>query len=78
MGAGSALPRQSIDQVLVHEQTKALGIVQQSPDGKIALIGSPLSLDGVRLPFRLSPPELGAQTAEILGSDSKRPQKAQA
>jgi hypothetical protein len=50
------------------------------------LIGSPLSFDGVRLPFRLSPPALGAQTAEILGgeakgetnSDSKTPQKAQA
>ena len=61
---------QSIDQVLAHEQTKALGIVQKSPDGKIALIGSPLSFDGVRLPFRLSPPELGAQTADILGSDT--------
>jgi crotonobetainyl-CoA:carnitine CoA-transferase CaiB-like acyl-CoA transferase len=79
-------PMQSIDQALAHEQTQALGILQQSPDGKIALIGSPLSFDGVRLPFRLSPPALGAQTAEILGgeakgetnSDSKTPQKAQA
>jgi hypothetical protein len=40
----------------------------------------------VRLPFRLSPPALGAQTAEILGGDAKSattaetktPQKAQA
>ena len=79
-------PMQSIDQALAHEQTQALGILQQSPDGKIALIGSPLSLDGVRLPFRLAPPALGAQTAEILGgdakaetnSDTKTPQKAQA
>jgi crotonobetainyl-CoA:carnitine CoA-transferase CaiB-like acyl-CoA transferase len=79
-------PMQSIDQALAHEQTQALGILQQSPDGKIALIGSPLSFDGVRLPFRLSPPALGAQTAEILGgeakgetnSDTKTPQKAQA
>jgi crotonobetainyl-CoA:carnitine CoA-transferase CaiB-like acyl-CoA transferase len=79
-------PMQSIDQALAHEQTKALGILQESPDGKIALIGSPLSLDGVRLPFRRSPPALGAQTAEILGTDAKRatksdttmPQKAQA
>ena len=63
-------PMQSIDQVLAHEQTKALGIVQQSPDGRISLIGSPLSFDGVRLPFRLSPPELGAQTKDILGSDA--------
>jgi crotonobetainyl-CoA:carnitine CoA-transferase CaiB-like acyl-CoA transferase len=79
-------PMQSIDQALAHEQTQALGILQQSPDGKIALIGSPLSFDGVRLPFRLSPPALGAQTAEILGGDAKSattaetktPQKAQA
>ncbi len=70
-------PMQTIDQALAHEQTRALGIVQESPDGNIALIGSPLSFDGVRLPFRLSPPELGAQTAEILGDDHVRPQKAQ-
>jgi crotonobetainyl-CoA:carnitine CoA-transferase CaiB-like acyl-CoA transferase len=63
-------PMQTIDQVLAHEQTKALGIVQESPDGRISLIGSPLSLNGVRLPFRLSPPELGAQTTDILGSDA--------
>jgi crotonobetainyl-CoA:carnitine CoA-transferase CaiB-like acyl-CoA transferase len=71
-------PMQTIDQALAHEQTKALGIVQESPDGKIALIGSPLSFDGVRPPFRLSPPELGAQTEEILGGDSVRARKAQA
>ena len=61
-------PMQSIDQVLAHEQTKALGILQSSPDGKISLIGSPLSFDGKRLPFRVSPPELGADTEEILNA----------
>lgn len=71
-------PMQTIDQALAHEQTKALGIVQESPDGKIALICSPLSLDGVRLPFRLSPPGLGAQTAEILSGGPVRPVKARA
>lgn len=71
-------PMQTIDQALAHEQTKALGIVQESPDGKIALIGSPLSFDGVRPPFRRSPPELGAQTEEILGNDPVRARKAQA
>jgi crotonobetainyl-CoA:carnitine CoA-transferase CaiB-like acyl-CoA transferase len=71
-------PMQTIDQALAHEQTKALGIVQESPDGKIALIGSPLSFDGVRPPFRRSPPELGAQTEEILGGDPVRARKAQA
>ena len=71
-------PMQTIDQALAHEQTKALGIVQESPDGKIALICSPLSLDGVRLPFRLSPPGLGEQTAEILSGGPVRPVKARA
>jgi crotonobetainyl-CoA:carnitine CoA-transferase CaiB-like acyl-CoA transferase len=71
-------PMQTIDQALAHEQTRALGIVQESPDGKIALIGSPLSFDGVRPPFRLSPPELGAQTEEILGGAPVRARKAQA
>jgi crotonobetainyl-CoA:carnitine CoA-transferase CaiB-like acyl-CoA transferase len=64
-------PMQSIDQVLAHEQTKALGVLQPSPDGRIFLIGSPLSFDGDRLPFRLSPPELGANTEEILGDETK-------
>jgi crotonobetainyl-CoA:carnitine CoA-transferase CaiB-like acyl-CoA transferase len=60
-------PMQTIDQVLAHEQTRALGIVQPSPDGRIALVGLPLSFDGERPPFRLFPPELGAHTAEVLG-----------
>lgn len=69
-------PVQSVDQVLTHEQTKALGILQDSPDGKITLIGSPLSFDGVRPSFRLAPPELGAQTAEIMGTAEKPLRKA--
>lgn len=68
-------PMQSIDQVLGHEQTQALGVVQKSPDGKISLIGSPLSFDGERLPFRLSPPELGAHTSDILGDETKTARK---
>jgi crotonobetainyl-CoA:carnitine CoA-transferase CaiB-like acyl-CoA transferase len=60
-------PIQTIAEVLVHPQTQALGIVQKSPDGKIALVGSPLSIDGVRPAFRRSPPHLGADTDEILG-----------
>lgn len=69
-------PMQSIDQVLAHEQTRALGIVQPSPDGKISLVGSPLSFDGGRLPFRLPPPQLGADTDSILGRDPDASRKA--
>lgn len=68
-------PIQSIDQVLAHEQTSALGVMQSSPDGKISLIGSPLSFDGNRLPFRLSPPKLGADTADVLGIDPESSRK---
>lgn len=68
-------PIQSIDQVLAHEQTKALGVLQSSPDGKISLIGSPLSFDGNRLPFRISPPKLGADTAAVLGIDPESSRK---
>ncbi|HEY2533629.1 MAG TPA: CoA transferase [Xanthobacteraceae bacterium] len=69
-------PVQNVDQVLTHAQTKALGILQDSPDGKITLIGSPLSFDGARPSFRLAPPELGAQTAEIMGIGEKPMRKA--
>ncbi len=58
-------PIQTIDQVLEHEQTRALGIMQDSPDGKIRLVGSPLSFEGERLPFRTSPPQLGQDTQEV-------------
>ena len=60
-------PMQTIDQVLEHPQTKALGMMQYSPSGDISLLGLPLSFDGVRPPFRQSPPQLGAHTKEIMG-----------
>jgi crotonobetainyl-CoA:carnitine CoA-transferase CaiB-like acyl-CoA transferase len=63
-------PMQSIDQVLAHDQTRALGVLQNSPDGKIVLIGSPLSFEGERLPFRRSPPQLGAHTEEVLRTET--------
>lgn len=63
-----AAPMQTIDQVLAHEQTRALGILQRSPDDAISLIGLPLSFDGERPPFRVSPPALGAHTDEILAA----------
>jgi crotonobetainyl-CoA:carnitine CoA-transferase CaiB-like acyl-CoA transferase len=71
-------PMQTIDQVLAHDQTKALGILQPSPDGKISLIGSPLSFEGERLPFRLSPPQLGVHTEEVLGQPPAQSKKARA
>jgi crotonobetainyl-CoA:carnitine CoA-transferase CaiB-like acyl-CoA transferase len=60
-------PMQTIAEVLEHPQTKALGMLQQSPQGDIALLGLPISFDGARPAFRQSPPALGAHTEEILG-----------
>jgi len=60
-------PIQTIAQVLEHPQTAALGILQQSPDREITLIGLPISFDGERPPFRRAPPKLGAHTEEVFG-----------
>jgi crotonobetainyl-CoA:carnitine CoA-transferase CaiB-like acyl-CoA transferase len=58
---------QTIAEVLDHPQTKALGMLQHSPQADITLFGLPVSFDGVRPPFRRAPPALGAHTREILG-----------
>jgi len=58
-------PMQTIAEVLEHPQTKALEMMQQSPDGGITLLGLPLSFDGERPQFRRSPPLLGADTDEV-------------
>ena len=66
-------PMQTIAEVLDHPQTKALGMLQHSPQGDITLFGLPVSFDGVRPPFRRAPPVLGAHTQEILGERSPAP-----
>jgi len=66
-------PMQTIAEVLDHPQTKALGMLQQSPDGEITLLGLPLSFDGVRPTFRRAPPALGAHTREIMGDPDAPP-----
>jgi crotonobetainyl-CoA:carnitine CoA-transferase CaiB-like acyl-CoA transferase len=71
-------PMQTIDQVLEHPQTKALGIVQDSPQGDISLVGLPISFDGTRPAFRQAPPTLGAHTAEILGEPAQAAEAEQA
>jgi crotonobetainyl-CoA:carnitine CoA-transferase CaiB-like acyl-CoA transferase len=59
-------PMQSVDEVVAHPQTKALGMIQQSPDGRLTIMGLPLSFDGERPPFRRAAPQLGEHTEEIL------------
>jgi crotonobetainyl-CoA:carnitine CoA-transferase CaiB-like acyl-CoA transferase len=63
-------PMQSIADVLAHPQTQALGMMQESPDGHITLLGLPMSFDGIRPAFRKAPPALGAHTTEIFAAHS--------
>jgi crotonobetainyl-CoA:carnitine CoA-transferase CaiB-like acyl-CoA transferase len=65
-------PHQTIDEMLAHPQTAALGQYQSSPDGKLAIMGVPLSFDGVRPPFRGSPPGLGEHNTRILGGPAPK------
>jgi crotonobetainyl-CoA:carnitine CoA-transferase CaiB-like acyl-CoA transferase len=58
---------QTMDQILDHPQTAALGILQASADGRFRLMGPPLSFDGARPPLRHAPPALGEHTGEVLG-----------
>ena len=44
-------------------------MLQPTPDGKMALIGLPLSFDGARPELRRSPPALGADTGAILAPE---------
>ena len=53
-------PTQSIDEVLAHPQTEALGIAQQATADGFKLIGLPLSFDGERPPLRHLAPKLDA------------------
>ena len=59
-------PLQTVDQGLQHPQTAALGMLQNSPNGKMSLMGVPLSFDGERPGFLRDPPELGQHTKTIL------------
>ncbi len=66
-------PMQTIAEVLEHPQTKALDILQASPEGDITLLGLPISFDGARPSFRRAPPALGAHSEEILGEPLPTP-----
>jgi formyl-CoA transferase/CoA:oxalate CoA-transferase len=52
-----------VGQVAEHEQTEAVGLIQDLPK---PTVGFPLSFDGRRLAHRTPPPRLGQHTAEVL------------
>jgi crotonobetainyl-CoA:carnitine CoA-transferase CaiB-like acyl-CoA transferase len=60
-------PVLSIAEVLDHPQSRALGMLQEAPDGGLSLMGLPISFDGERPPLRSSAPKLGDATAAVLG-----------
>ena len=60
-------PLQSLDTVLAHPQTKAVGMVQSPPDAPVSLFGLPIRFDGERPPLRSSAPALGQDSDLILG-----------
>jgi len=59
-------PLQSVSEVVAHPQTRALGILETTPDGW-ELVGLPLSFDGMRPAQRSGPPVLGEGTDAVLG-----------
>lgn len=63
-------PIQNAGEVVAHEQTQALGMMQPATDG-IALGGLPLSIDGERPALRNVAPELGADTEDFLTQAGK-------
>lgn len=58
---------QTLDQVVAHPQTAALGILQTHPDGTLQTIGLPVSFDGIRPAYEQGAPALGEHTQAILG-----------
>jgi crotonobetainyl-CoA:carnitine CoA-transferase CaiB-like acyl-CoA transferase len=59
-------PVQSIAQMLEHEQTKALGLLQEVPGSAMKFTGLPLRFDGMRPDIRSRPPSLGEHTEEFI------------
>jgi crotonobetainyl-CoA:carnitine CoA-transferase CaiB-like acyl-CoA transferase len=60
-----ASPVRDVGETAEHEQTRALGILQQL--GSLVTLAQPLSVDGERVGHRAPPPALGADTAAVLG-----------
>lgn len=58
---------QSVDQVVAHPQTQALGIIQRAMENDMRLVGLPLSFDGRRPPFRAVSPRPGQHNEHIFG-----------
>jgi crotonobetainyl-CoA:carnitine CoA-transferase CaiB-like acyl-CoA transferase len=60
-------PLHTLDQVVVDQQTRALGMIQRRPGSELGLVGLPLSFDGIRPPFAKAAPTLGEDNDSKLG-----------
>jgi crotonobetainyl-CoA:carnitine CoA-transferase CaiB-like acyl-CoA transferase len=65
-------PLQTVDQVVGDQQTAALGMIQSiaardAGNGRLSLVGLPLSFDGVRPPFTKAAPALGEDNPDFAG-----------
>jgi crotonobetainyl-CoA:carnitine CoA-transferase CaiB-like acyl-CoA transferase len=58
-------PVQSVDELVAHEQTRALGIIGKPSADEIGLVGLPLSFDGERPPPLHSAPALGQDNPQL-------------
>ena len=64
-------PVQNVAEMIAHEQTRALGLMQEVPDSAMKFIGLPLSFDGTRPAIRSRPPKLGEHTQQIFKTKEK-------
>jgi len=64
-------PVQNVAQMIDHEQTAALGLIQDVPGSAMRFVGLPLSFDGKRPEIRSRPPALGEHTEQILKGAKK-------
>jgi crotonobetainyl-CoA:carnitine CoA-transferase CaiB-like acyl-CoA transferase len=66
-------PVQCIAEMLAHEQTNALGLLQSVPGSTMQFIGLPMSFDGERPALRSAPPAIGQHTAEVFDVERSEP-----
>lgn len=65
-GAGvPSAPVRKVTEVMGEPQTQALGMLQSMPDADRALVGLPLSFDGLRPPIRRYAPTLGEHDEQV-------------
>jgi crotonobetainyl-CoA:carnitine CoA-transferase CaiB-like acyl-CoA transferase len=63
-------PVQRIDQVIEDPQARALGIIQEGPEGALPTLGLPLRFDGVRPEYERAAPKLGEHGSDPLNVKS--------